>query len=396
MEISGDKIDALFSSTTIQQSQRDSLANTNLSRGTEQFQKGNYDGAIRSFKTAISLSPYGDNTIKAYQLLVNAYQKQGKTDEAIKAWKQASSLFPQSDVAHAGLGDIYYSQKDYAAAEKEYRQAVKLNPTDSSNNYSLGQAYMSEGLYVQAATQFKKVIQFKPQDPSGYYALGQVYHKMGNNDEAIDQFQKAIQKKSKFGDAVLELGKTYADMNQMDKANDQVDALKNISTSYSTDLQNYIFEKSDPKFLSVYSLGKFNMFGDPGTSLSAMDSSLASPNSSQTYTMNFIFNKQMDASSVMNIYNWTITKADGSASGGAYNWGLPVQSTDTNISPVPLAVTYSTDTMIATLTFKISQNSTGDGTIDPEHIIFKFAGLDSYGNSMDKSADQYSGVSKIV
>jgi hypothetical protein len=49
--------------------------------------------------------------------------------------------------------------------------------------------------------------------------------------------------------------------------------------------------------------------------------------------------------------------------------------------------------MTATVLFKISQNSTATGTIDPSHINFTFSGKDVLGLSMDKSADMYSGFS---
>ena len=46
--------------------------------------------------------------------------------------------------------------------------------------------------------------------------------------------------------------------------------------------------------------------------------------------------------------------------------------------------------------FRINQNSDASATLDPSHIMFQFSGKDASGNSMDHSADQYSGVSKIV
>ncbi len=397
MQVYSSKIDSLFSSTTTQQSQLDNLANTALSRGTDAFTQGNYDAAISAFKMAIGLSPYGDNTIKAYQLMVNAYQQQGKTDEAIKAWKQASSLFPQSDIPHSGLGDIYFSQKNYSAAEKEYTMAVKLNSTDSSNNYSLGQAYMAEGKYSYAEAQFKKVIQIKPQDPSGYYALGQNYHKMGRYDDAVTQLNNAILKNRTFADAYLELGKTYTDMKETDKAYDQVAVLNKINQSSSAELQNYMAQVASPKFIAAYSLTGFNTTLGPGTSLSAIDSSLSAPGSSKLYTMNFTFSKDMDPQSVQNISNWLISRATtGSGPGGAYNWGLAVKPTEAAISPLPIGVSYNSDTRTATVSFKVSQNSQGNGTLDPSHILFQFSGTDTNGISMDLAANQYDGISQII
>ena len=47
--------------------------------------------------------------------------------------------------------------------------------------------------------------------------------------------------------------------------------------------------------------------------------------------------------------------------------------------------------MTATVFFSVNQNSTADGTIDPEHIVFSFSGIDADGNEMDEDYDQYMG-----
>jgi len=66
------------------------------------------------------------------------------------------------------------------------------------------------------------------------------------------------------------------------------------------------------------------------------------------------------------------------------------------ILPIPVHVSYDTAKNMATVQFRISQNAAADATIDPDHIVFKFYGMDAYGKSMDTSADEYSGFSKIA
>jgi hypothetical protein len=57
---------------------------------------------------------------------------------------------------------------------------------------------------------------------------------------------------------------------------------------------------------------------------------------------------------------------------------------------------YNENTKKATVQFQISQNDTGNATLDPKHIVFKFSGVDAYAKPMDTSADAYSGFSGIV
>jgi predicted GH43/DUF377 family glycosyl hydrolase len=112
--------------------------------------------------------------------------------------------------------------------------------------------------------------------------------------------------------------------------------------------------------------------------------------------MSFVFSKDMDTASVLNRYNWSISRASITQNNGVYNGGLTVPTTEATILPIPLSIAYDDTTKTATVQFRISQNAKGDATIDPKHIVFKFSGIDTYAKAMDTSADEYSGFSGIV
>jgi hypothetical protein len=75
---------------------------------------------------------------------------------------------------------------------------------------------------------------------------------------------------------------------------------------------------------------------------------------------------------------------------------MPSSVIDVVVPPLPASVVYDPETFSADVTFKISQNLEGNGTIDPSHIMFRFCGIDAYGKAMDLTADEYSGISQIV
>ena len=172
--------------------------------------------------------------------------------------------------------------------------------------------------------------------------------------------------------------------------------LKDKAPNLVSLLSTYMDKTTKPKLLAAYNVSGFDNSSGPGTQVSALNSALSTPGASRQFNMVFIFNKDMDFSSVQNPYNWSITKAAYGSAGGAYNWGLPTPSTEVNISPVPASVIFLPGSLAATVSFMVNQNAGGDGTIDPSHLTFKFNGKDIYGNSMDTSADEYGGVSKIV
>jgi Flp pilus assembly protein TadD len=389
--------DQLFSTIFQSSVNVDYVVNAALTRGIDLYQNGDYEGSVAEFKRVAALAPNSENAVKAYNFAGSAYLRLDKTDDAVNAYKAAIRLSPSDDTLHVTLGNVYMDQSRYTEAETEYQTAVRLNSQNITNWYSLGQAYLAAGKYDDAENAFTKITQFSPDNYSGYYGLGQVNYKRGEYAEAIEQFEKTLEMKRDFNYAYVDLGYAYADMGDIDGARQQLKVLNGLDeTSSAGLLSEYIYRNSSPELLAGFTTGGFNVALGPGTSLSTLDSSLSSPASSKYFTMDFIFSKDMDMASVQNPYNWQINRAPYGKPGGAYNWGLPVSSTETQISLYPMSVVYYPDKLTAEVTFQINQNASANGTIDPSHIIFKCAAKDAYGNAMDESADEFGGFSAIV
>ncbi len=374
----------------------DSLSQSALSNGIKLYQDENYTGAVREFKRAISLSPQSENTTNAYNYLGMAFLKLGNNKEAIKVYQSAIRLSPNSDDLFNTLGNIFIDEGDTDQAIKSYQTALRIEPRSTAYLYSLGQAYLAKGSLVAAVAQFEKVISLAPEEYGGYYGMGQAYYKSGEYEKAIEQFQKAIDLKDDFYTARVDLGYALTDLGRVDEASEQVDILDGKDSSLADVLNSYIYQNSKPEFLVGYSITGFDPTLGPRTQLSALNSYLSTPNASQEFTMKFIFSKDMDIASVENRFNWRISRATSDIKGGSYNWGMPISSTEASIALFPDRVNYDYQENTATVIFTLTQNESGNGTIDPSHIVFQFLGKDSYGNAMNVSGDQYSGISKIV
>ncbi|MDH3886810.1 MAG: hypothetical protein OET63_21505, partial [Desulfobacterales bacterium] len=158
----------------------------------------------------------------------------------------------------------------------------------------------------------------------------------------------------------------------------------------------YMYKADPPKIMFAHADSTFLHTMPNDTHVSALDSYLINADASKSFTMVFQFDKQMDRASVENRINWQIGRSTQNGAGQAYNFGLPIPSTEVTVSPLPENVYWNEEEMSATVTFSIQQNATADGTIDPSHIEFKFTGKDIYGNSMDDKFDQYIGFSGVA
>jgi tetratricopeptide (TPR) repeat protein len=394
--ISTAQIDGLFSAIPTSQAQYDSLSNSALSRGIDRYTSADYGEAVTEFQRTIGLSSFSENAAKAYDYMAKAYLQEDNTDEAIKTYQEAIKSYPARADFHTSLGDIYYNQGQLPEAEAEYKAAIQLDSESTDSRYGLGQVYLNSERVDEAEAQFKKVVTLSPGSSIGYYGLGQTYRKMGNDSDALTQLDRAVSLDSTFDAGFLEKGYIYADMGDTDNAGRVVNTLSDKGSSSAGTLRDYIYENAAPKVFLAYSDNGFKASLGPGTAMADLDSSLSTPGASRAFTMTFSFTKDMDPVSIQNPLNWGISRASGANAGGAYNWGMPAPATDVAVPTLPASVLYDPETLSAHVTFKLTQNGVGDGTIDPSHIRFRFYGIDAYGKAMDLTADEYSGISEIA
>jgi tetratricopeptide (TPR) repeat protein len=388
--LSTDYIDEMFNTLASQETQKAQASMSALSLGLEFYQKKDYQRATGEFQRAIALDPLN---VDSYNYLANSYLAQNKTREAIKAYTNSLAIAPYQDSVRVNLGNIYLQQKSYSLAEKEYKEAARLNPSNELAPYTLGQLYVQTERYDEAIAQFKKVQKIVPHDANPYYSLGMAYNKQGNYAEAVKQLKEAVRLKPKMAAAHLELGVAYAGLGDDVKARKEVSILKSINPAQGELLKQTI---ARPKILSGGGgpTDSFNYaYPYAGMELYLLDSALSTANVSKEFRMTFYFDSKMDPASVVDISNWTITRASGGAA-GYYNNLLPVLPTEAYIPQNPISVAYDSQSQSATLTFMLSQNETNDATIDPSKIVFKFSGKDITGHAMDPSADEFDGFAQ--
>lgn len=368
--------------------QRSQLANYAIQRAAGYMQDNKNDEAIKEFKKALAFDPQNSN---AQTYLGKLYLAQNNTIDAIKTFKTLVAQQPLSVNAHVNLGNAYLQDKQYVESEKQFKAAAKLDPLNPVADYTLGIQYTQTDRFKEAEAQFLKVQRVSPRDGNVYYSLGALYNKEGRYDEAVKNLEKSLTLKSNFPDANYELGVAYSKLGRTEDAQKQLSLLKNMDTDLYKELK---FTLEKPKMVSMDTTNSGGFLGilGPGTPLWMLDPTmLTAPDSSKSFSLTFQFSNQMDMASVINPRNWTISHAKGGEA-GFYNNTMPVNpSQDAKVSKNPLTVTYNATTYQATINFTIEQNSTGDATIDPSHLVFKFSGKDAAGRQMDTSSDEIDG-----
>ncbi|GFE61476.1 tetratricopeptide repeat protein [Geobacter sp. AOG2] len=395
--IGSDSLSSIFAAM-VDTTNRQSASNTALNNGLTFYQNGKYQQAVNAFRMSISYNADDGtgNNKTAYNYLAKAYAALGKDKEAIAAYKQSLKLDNTQDDIHVALANIYIQDGKNAEAEKELKAAMTADPQNVVAPYTLGQLLTKEGKPQEAESYFRTAVKLSPTDGNAYYGLGLSLDEQGKTSDAIPVLKKAVSLKSDFAAAIYELGNAYYKSGQKDQVTSQISALENIDTTesntYATDLTNMI---SQPKITTIDTTKSTFNTTLGAVPLLAIDTDFVQADSSKEVSVTFLFDSEMDAGSVMNIGNWSITKAQGATINkdtGLYDNGA-YRSTDTVVSPIPSRVMYDATTHEATIYFSLRQNDSSTGTIDTSRIIFSFNGTDASGKSMDSSGNQIDGFS---
>jgi tetratricopeptide (TPR) repeat protein len=126
--------------------------------GIDSLWLGNYDSALNYFETAANRNPRRPET---WIQIGYCKVKQGRNEEAIRAYKRALQLRPSAE-AYNKLGDAYYFGGRFDDAIASYKQAARLQPNEPEAYYNLGLAYLEIGDRESAMVQSRLL---EPLDP---------------------------------------------------------------------------------------------------------------------------------------------------------------------------------------------------------------------------------------
>lgn len=365
--------------------QRAQLAQYSILRAAAYLQDNKNDEALKAFKQALAFDPQNST---AQEYIGRLYLAKGDNYEAIKAYKTIVQAQPYSVDARMNLANAYIQDKQYVASEKELKAAARLDPRNPLPDYTLGLQYSNTDRLVEAEAQFKKVQRNSPNDGNVYYALGMLYNKQEKYEEAAKNLEKSQLLKKDMPAANYELGVAYNALGRSEDAQKQLSLLQASNPSMAQDLK-FILEKPRINYMDQNNSRNFNQLLGPGTPLWMLDPTLLEPGATTQISVAIQFSNEMDVTSVMNPVNWEISRANDSE-GGYYI--SQTGGREVNLPMSPTFVSYNPETRQASVSFAVQQNATGNATIDPSHLVFKFSGTDAAGRKMDTAADQIDGA----
>ena len=168
------------------------------------YNKAKFEEIIRQESELTYLYPDSISLLNIFGS-ANLALKQNK--KAIKNFKKAITLNPNSPEVFYNLGLSFHNDGNFKSAQLSYREAIKLKPNYAEAHCNLGMSFSELGDFEEALVSYQKAIEIDPKYAGAYYNLGNIYREKENWSLAIDNYNRAIDIKPDYAEAHCNLGK---------------------------------------------------------------------------------------------------------------------------------------------------------------------------------------------
>lgn len=166
---------------------------------------------IRKLDSTIAKSAYSKQSV----VRGANYLKGNATNEAIREFRQALSLDPQSSEAHILLGYTYRLLGSYemiGEAKAEFQQGLAIDPTSAWARLHLAKIYLDLGFVKKAKEVLEERLEVTENVPQLLSFLGEVNRQLGQPQLSVQQNKRALQMDSLLTPAHYYLGRAYLDL----------------------------------------------------------------------------------------------------------------------------------------------------------------------------------------
>ncbi len=159
--------------------------------------------------------------------------RQGKVQEAIRHWEQASRLNPDSPVMHNNLGAALLGQGRLREAISHFEQALRIKPDYAEAHYNLGLALAQLGQMQQALEQYEQALHLQPDYAEAHNSIGLLLVRQGRLPEAIRHWEQALRVNPDFAEALNNLGLALMGQGRRQEAIEHYEQALRIKPDYA-------------------------------------------------------------------------------------------------------------------------------------------------------------------
>ena len=168
---------------------------------------GNRQGAIRAYKIATVLHP---QTLPLYHNLGGLYMQTGQLTEAISAFQRLIQLDDTNAEVYLHLGWLHARQRKFTDAQAYLQDAIQRDKNLVSAYYGLAEVYAQQDKFADAIDVYQQLTSIHPNDGKAWVRQGVLHLKQQQVSDAILAFTQAIAVDENSADAHNNLAWLYA------------------------------------------------------------------------------------------------------------------------------------------------------------------------------------------
>lgn len=177
--------------------------------------QGRSERAIREYREAIRLD--SDSKI-AHNNLGNALLLLGRLDDAALHLEKAIQIDSAYAVAITNLGNVLRTRGDVDEAIAHYRRSLTIDPDIAKTHSNLGIALRSKGKVEEAIGHYRRALALDPDFDDAHYNLGNALQSQGKLDDAIRHYRMALRLRPEFPEACNNLAASLLTKGSVDEA----------------------------------------------------------------------------------------------------------------------------------------------------------------------------------
>ncbi len=185
---------------------RITLSDQHNARGIELADRGWLEEAVREFKKAIDLDP---ESAHAHDNLATVYAERRHFLEALSEYVAALELDPDAPTAHYNLAN-FLATHGLEMAVEQYRASLALDPEHPDTHLNLGLTYAEQGKTEEAERALRTAVELAPGDAYPRHELAALHMDAGDYRSAIGQLKEVVRLEPESFEGHLDLGICYA------------------------------------------------------------------------------------------------------------------------------------------------------------------------------------------
>jgi len=197
--------------------------------------QGKVDDAINCYRQALRISP---GYAKVYYNLALLLQSQNKLDDAVNCYRQAIKFNPDYAKAYYNLGHLLQSQGKLEPAVACYRRAITIKPDFADAHHNLAFILVSQGRLDEAISHYRQALLIRPGDYETYNNLGIAYEAKGDFNQAINYYRNTIRLRPDYAQAYYNLACVLQSQGRLDDAVDYYRRTIRIKPDYEKAFNN--------------------------------------------------------------------------------------------------------------------------------------------------------------